>query len=194
MGGKLPEDNLKLLRKGLALAAEGWLSASDAGYLFSTVGDQGAFAQWEMLEGAKWDLPKDSYDKIREVVIKNMASEDPERAIRTLVEQIPVKQRYPNLAAVYKKMHEDAPGTCVAKVRDLLPEFDERTAEQLSECVIREALQAGELELAKKWMGKITNGKLRVEFAERYASALERRKQDLEKGLDKSGPSERPPF
>lgn len=182
-GEKATEEYLKLLRKGLSLAADGWLSASDAGYLFSTVGDQEAFAQWEMIEGVKWDIPKECYDKVREVVIRNMSTENPERAIRTLVEQIPVKHRYPHLAIVYKRMIEDAPGTSVEKVRNLLSEFDERTAEQLSECIIREALQTGELELAKEWMEKITNGKLRVEFTESYASALKRRQQDLRNGL-----------
>jgi hypothetical protein len=182
-GEKATADYLKLLRKGLSLAADGWLSASDAGYLFSTVGDQEAFAQWEMIEGVKWDIPKECYDKVREVVIRNMATENPERAIRTLVEQIPVKHRYPNLAIVYKRMIEDAPGTSVEKVRNLISEFDERTGEQLTECIIREALQTGELELAKEWMEKITNGKLRLEFTESYASALKRRQQDLRNGL-----------
>ena len=177
------EDTTKLLRKCLELAANGWLSTSEAAQLFSTAGDRGSFTQWEIVEGMKWDLPKNSYERVREAIVKNMAAEDPERAIRTLVVKVPLKQRQPMLSKVYQKMREDAPGTCVAKVRALLPEFDPETIEQLSTCVIRGALQTGELEVAKEWMPRISNVKLRLELADGYASALEQRKKDLGKGF-----------
>ena len=177
------EDTTKLLRKCLELAANGWLSTSEAAQLFSTAGDRGSFTQWEIVEGMKWDLPKNSYERVREAIVKNMAAENPERAIRTLVVKVPLKQRQPMLSNVYQKMREDAPATCVEKVRALLPEFDPETIEQLSTCVIRGALQTGELEVAKEWMPRISNVKLRLELADGYASALEQRKKDLGKGF-----------
>lgn len=181
---KNSEDTTKLLRKCLDLAAGGWLDASEAVRIFQAVGDSGSFAQWELLEGMKWELPKKSYESIQEAVVRNMAAEDPERAIRTLVKMVPLKQRYPMLSKVYKKMCEDAPGTSVEKVRALLPTVDSDTVEQLSQCVIRGLFLSGELELAKEWMPRISNVKLQLELAEGYASALERRKQDLEKGIE----------
>ncbi len=191
---KSSENTTKLLRKYLDLTANGWLSAPEAVQLFQTAGDRGSFAQWEMVEGMKWNLPKNSYERVREAIVKNMAAEDPERAIRTLVEKIPLKQRHPMLSKVYQKMRGDAPATCVEKVRALLPEFDPETIEQLSTCVIRGALQTGELEVAKEWMPRISNVKLRLELADGYASALERRKQDLEKGLVNPGSTQPRPF
>jgi hypothetical protein len=178
------EDTTKLLRKCLDLTAEGWLDPSEAGRIFHAAGDRESFAQWEMSEGMKWNLPKNSYERIQEAVVQNMAAEDPVRAIRTLVKSVPLKQRYPMLSKTYEKMREDAPGTSVEKVRALLPEFDPKTGEQLSQCVIRGAFLSGDLELVKAWIPRIANVKLRAEFTEGYTSALGRRKEDMEKGLD----------
>jgi len=180
---KASADTTKLLRKCLDLTAEGWLDPSEAGRIFQAAGDRGAFTQWEMLEGMRWNLPKNSYERIREVIIENMAAEDPERAIRTLVKTIPLKQRYPTLTKVYQKMRADAPGTSVEKVRALLPEFDPGTVEQLSQCVIQGAFLSGELELVKEWIPHISNAMVRKDLAEGYASALEQRKKNLEEGL-----------
>ena len=180
---KTSEDTTKLLRKCLNLTAEGWLDPSEAGRIFQAAGDSGSFDQWQMLEGIKWNLPKNSYERIQEAIVQNMAGEDPERAIRTLVKTIPLKQRYSMLTKVYQKMREDAPGTSVEKVRALLPEFDPGTVEQLSHCVINGAFLSGELELAKEWMPRISNAMLRKDLAEGYASALQQRKENLEKGL-----------
>lgn len=179
---KTSENTAKLLRKCLDLAAEGWLNPSEAGQVFRTAGGSSSFTQWDILADKKWDLPKNSYDCIWEAVVSNMASEDPERAIRTLVEKIPLKQRYPVLSKIYQKMRADAPVTCAGKVAALLPEFDSGTVEQLTECVIRGAIQSGELELAKEWMPRTSNQKLRMELADACASALERRRKVLEKG------------
>lgn len=183
---KTPEDIIKLLRKCLELASEGWLNPSEAGQMFQAAEGSSSFAQWEILEDMKWNLPKTSYVRIQEVVIKNMASEDPERAIRMLVESIPRKQRDSMLSKAYQKMREDAPDTCVERVQKLLPEFDPGTVEQLGSFVIRGALQSGDLDLAKEWMPRISNVKLRLELADGYASALERRKKDLQQGINDS--------
>lgn len=191
---KTAEDMTRFFRKCLDLASEGWLNPTEAEHIFRAAEGGNSFPQWKIVEDMKWHLPKNSYDRIREVVIKNMAAEDPERAIRMLVETIPLKQRYSMLSQVYGKMREDAPDTCVEKVRALLPEFDPDTIEQLSTCVIRGALQSGELELAKEWMPRTSNQKLRMELADAYASALERRKKELEKGLNNPDASTPLPF
>jgi hypothetical protein len=175
-------DRIRLLEKCLDLMAVGWLTPSECEWIFRDAGDSLVFEQWELVQRKKWDLPENGYKVIRDQIIKNMAAGDPEQAIRILVSDVPDKQRYPFLAIVYRKMHEDAPGTTVQTVEALFPAMDDTTRQQLSECVIREAFRSGELELAKEWMARISNGKLRVEFVEAYASAMERRKQDMEKG------------
>ena len=187
-------EKIRLLEKCLDLMAVGWMSWNECEWIFRDAGDSLAFEQWKLVQSKKWDLPEKGYKMIRDQIIKNMAASDPERAIRTLVSEVPAKQRYPFLNIVYRKMLEDAPGSTLQTIESLFPEMDDITRQQLSECVIREALSSGELELAKEWMSRISNGKQRVEFAEAYASAMERRKQDMKKGLHPPDAKEPRPY
>ena len=177
------EDRSKLLEKTVELVADAWLNGSTAGSIFAGAGGSDSFAHFDLLERKKPDLPRKDYEGIRDAIIVEMADEDPNRAVRTLVEKVPVKERYGCLAKVYERMRRDAPETCVARIEALLPEFDAPTREQLRECVAREALRAGDLEQVREWTGRISNEKVRRELNESCAGVEERRKQELEKGI-----------
>lgn len=171
------------MRKCIDLTSSGWLSPIESEQMFDAAGERVAFELWEMVQPEKWNLPKAGYEKIQDAVVRNMASADPEKAIRTLVSTVPTKSRHSLLSIVYKKMHEDAPGTCVAKVEALLPEMDEATGQQLIECVARTALESKDLVLAKQWIERLTNRWKRKDIGEAYATALTRRNDELKKGI-----------
>jgi predicted Ser/Thr protein kinase len=181
--GNLAPDDMRMLRKCLSLTAEGWLSPDEGERIFQYANEHRPFLQWDMLETVKWDFPRNAYDRIRKAILENMAAEDPERTIRILAEKMPLKEQYPFLANVYKKMHEDAPATSQAKVNTLLAELDARTGQLLIECVARTAVQSGELEIASEWMERLTDNFKRKQLDELHTAAAERRKEEMKKGI-----------
>ena len=74
------------------------MSSSEGQSIFQFAGDRNAFEQWDLIQRKKWDLPANGYKMIRDQIIKNMASADPERAIRALISSVRTKDRYPLLA------------------------------------------------------------------------------------------------
>ena len=190
------DERRRFLARMLELGSTGWLSEQEVVRIFHSVGGNGSFDQWDLLERVEKKLPGKLHAELLGAVVANMAVEDPERAIRQLAVKLPPEGRFRLFYAICQRMWADGPLTCEKRVEALLPDFDEIAREQLSECVVRMALASLDFELAKKWMERISTPSTRKDLNDAFVWTEEKRKRRIEESsLDRGiTPSDLPPL